>query len=244
MTCFENINQKYIALCAKHGVCVDILTTEEPQSSIVEENGGILLKMPSNAPAHLGYEKVLSWRIRELLLPQLVLKTERLIIRRFASTDRDLCLPFLENREDAYMDCSRAFEEIDGDYRARVELFLQRKTQYAITLQKTGELIGTVYIFPDEARAVDAMEIGYRIAHRHQRMGYATEALIALLDLLLNGLCVDMISAGVLPENAASIGLLKKLGFQKEGLRHGAIWHETLDKAVALQYFFLEYFNC
>ena len=107
-----------------------------------------------------------------------------------------------------------------------------------VTLKENGEVIGTVNVFADDSRAVDTMEIGYSIAHAHQRKGYAYEALSALIDLLQKDLCLDMITAGILPENIASEKLLSKLGFQKEGMRHKAVWHEGLNKPVDLLYYY------
>ena len=107
-----------------------------------------------------------------------------------------------------------------------------------VTLKENGEVIGTVNVFADDSRVVDAMEIGYSIAHAHQRKGYAFEALSALLDLLQNELYLEMVTAGALPENVASEKLLMKLGFCKEGLRHKAVWHEGLNKPVDLIYYY------
>ncbi len=236
----DDINRKYIALCAKYGLCVQILPAQAGKCTITEEDGTFILRVTPDIPAHLSYEKILVWKIREILLPRLVLETDRLILRRFLPADRDHCLSFLENQEDAYMDCCRAFSVRDADYYERVDLFLARETQYAVVHKDTGELIGTIHLFPDDTRAVDAMEIGYSIAHAHQRNGYATETLTALLALLTQELFVDLISAGTLPENTPSIALLQKLGFQSEGLRHHAAWHEVTDRPVDLQYFYLD----
>lgn len=107
-----------------------------------------------------------------------------------------------------------------------------------IILKENGQVIGTVNLFPDDSRAVEAMEIGYSIARAYQRNGYAFEALSALLHLLQDDLYLEMVTAGVLPENIASMNLLAKLGFCKEGLRHKAVWHEGLDRPVDLLYFY------
>ena len=49
---------------------------------------------------------------------------------------------------------------------------------------------------------------------------------------------LDMVSAGVFRENTASHGILVKLGFRSEGIRHKAVWHEGLNKPVDLQYYY------
>ena len=55
---------------------------------------------------------------------------------------------------------------------------------------------------------------------------------------------LDMVTAGILPENTASHGLLEKLGFRSEGIRHKAVWHEGLDKPVDLQYYYRDREEC
>ncbi len=238
---YTQLNKKYTALCARLGVQVQIQTVtapDAPRSRLRQEADGLILEVSAHAPAWLGYEKHLVWGVRDVLLPRLVLETPRLRLRRFCKEDGEHCFAFLSDPEDCYMDCCRAFSEKDGAYYQRVELLVQRESQYAVTLKESGELIGALYVFPDTARAVDALEIGYCIARTHQRKGYATEMLTAMLKLLQEQLLVDTVSAGVLPENGKSMDLLRKLGFQPEGLRHHGVWHEALDKPVDLQYFY------
>ncbi len=238
---YIELNKKYTDLCAEYGVIVQIYSVTKPdvpRYKINEENGIFTLEVNANAPSYLGYEKYLAWAVRDVLLPRLVLETEHLLLRRFADADIENCLTLLSNEEDCYLDCCRCFKEKDEDYYQRVALFIQRETQYAVVLKSDASLIGTLNVFPDTARAVDAMEIGYSIAHAYQRKGYATEMLTAILDLLQEKLLVDTVSAGTLPENDASIGLLKKIGFQAEGIRHHAVWHEVPDKPVDMKYFY------
>ncbi len=241
------INNKYIELCAQFGIDLDIHTVTALDShryKATEENGIWCLDICDNIPKHLKYEKVLVWGIRDVLLPRLVLETKNLLIRRFSEQDRENCLPLFSDSEDCYMDCCRCFSSKDDAYYERVELFIQRETQYAVTLKSSGDLIGIINVFPDEARAVDAMEIGYCVIREHQRKGYATEMLSAMLNLLQGELLVDVVSAGTLPENVASIALLKKIGFKAEGIRHHGTWHEGLDKPVDIQYFYHDRICC
>ena len=60
----------------------------------------------------------------------------------------------------------------------------------------------------------------------------------------LEEVMLDMVTAGILPENTASHGLLEKLGFRSEGIRHKAVWHEGLDKPVDLQYYYRDREEC
>lgn len=237
----NQINERFERLCRRCHAAVQIRATMNPGApgqAVTEENGTRVItlnaaKIPAaEYPNHAGYY------VGKLLLPELVLETERLVLRRFRPEDAQGCFAFLADEEGAYMDCSRAFTAMDEAYRERVELFAQRETQYMITLKDSGEVIGTVNAFEDDSRAVDAMEIGYSISPAHRRRGYGYEALSALLDLLQRELYLEIVTAGILRENAASEKLLEKLGFRKEGLRHKAVWHEGLDRPVDLIYYY------
>lgn len=173
-----------------------------------------------------------------MLLPRLVLETERLILRRYQPEDAAGCFALLSDEEGAYMDCCKAIHSMDEEFYERMALFAQRETQYMITGKDTGEVVGIVNVFADDSRAADSMEIGYGISPAHRRRGYAFEALSALLELLQRELRLELVTAGILEENVASMGLLEKLGFQREGLRHKAVWHEGLGRPVDLIYYY------
>jgi len=56
--------------------------------------------------------------------------------------------------------------------------------------------------------------LGYKIDKDYRRNGYAYEACAMLLPLAVKDYGIDSIYADVLPDNTASEGLLKKLGFR------------------------------
>jgi len=235
------VDQKYIKLCSRYHIVLSILHTgsaQEPKHSMKTTQDAVQLTVNTARIRPEQYESQLAYLVSGILLPRLVLQTERLLLRRFQPDDAEDCFAFLSHQPSAHMDCSRAFSSMDGEYQELMALFMERQTQYAVVLKETGRVIGTVHIFPDDTRAVWAMEIGYSISPAHRRKGYATEALSALLELLQKDLLLDMLVAGILPDNHISARLLEKLSFQKEGLRHNAIWHEGLDHPVDLIYYY------
>lgn len=240
----DAIHQKYISLLKQFGIQLLIETIDDPAAppqEIQETSSGFLLKLnPRRFLPDLSYESYVAYNARDILLPNLVLETDRLVIRRVSLEDAEGCFPFLADSEGMYLDCCKAFTSMDEEYYDRIQLFAQRVSQYVITLKDSEQIIGTVNVFEDNTRAVDAMEIGYAVSPAYQRKGYAFEALSALIDLLQNQLQLEMLTAGTLEENHASIQLLQKLGFTKEGIRHKAIWHEALNRPVDLLYFYLD----
>ena len=237
----KHTNVRLETLAVGFGIPLKIKTIYDAdgcKQQTITENGKYVLTLNAAAISESEYESHAGYAVRKLLLPQLKLETERLLLRRYNPEDAKQCFAFLSNEQDAYMDCSKAFHEMGTEHQELMDLFAQRETQYMIVLKESDEVIGTVNVFADDSRAVDAMEIGYSIAHTHQRKGYAYEALSALLGLLQDELRLEMVTAGILPENTASEKLLQKLGFQREGLRHKAVWHEGLNRPVDLIYYY------
>lgn len=79
-----------------------------------------------------------------------------------------------------------------------------------------GEIVGGCGFKGEPADG--RVEIAYGIAPAHRRQGAAAAAVQALLDLAFaNG--VRKVFAEILPENAASIAVVRKLGFRFDGTR-------------------------
>lgn len=92
----------------------------------------------------------------------------------------------------------------------------RKASRYSIFLKNTNQLIGTCgfnYIDFDHSRA----EIAYDLGKPFWGKGYATEAIIAVLNDGFNRLKLNRIEAKVEPANVPSIKVLKKLGFTLEG---------------------------
>lgn len=88
--------------------------------------------------------------------------------------------------------------------------------RWAITFNHSNELIGTGgfwRLVKDHFRA----EIGYDLSVQHWRKGVMNEALTSIINYGFNELNLHTIEANVDPENIASIKLLEKLQFKKEG---------------------------
>lgn len=237
----QQLNEKYITLCDRYHIPVNIIITNElnaPKQEISDENGIFVIKLNTEYIPEADYEMYLAYNVGKILLPRLVLNTDRLTLRRFRVEDALDCFAFLSDIKGCHMDCCKPFTTMDKEYTQQMELFQERETQYMIVLRESNKVIGTVNVFDDNSRAVGAKEIGYSISPAYQRKGYAYEAITAIINLLQNDLKQELVVAGVLEENTASIKLLEKLGFQKEGLRRKAVWHEGLDRPVDLIYYY------
>ena len=88
---------------------------------------------------------------------------------------------------------------------------------WAIEHKEDNRVIGklTLFNYSEQNRRA---EIGYLLHPGYWRGGLATEACTALLDLCFGALDLHRMEADADVDNAPSIGLLEKLGFQREGL--------------------------
>lgn len=88
--------------------------------------------------------------------------------------------------------------------------------RYGIVVSATGELVGVASLFAlnrDNRRC----ELGYVLGSRHWGLGYASEALVPVLDHAFGALDMNRIEADIDPLNTASQRVLEKLAFRREG---------------------------
>jgi RimJ/RimL family protein N-acetyltransferase len=88
--------------------------------------------------------------------------------------------------------------------------------QILIEVRETGRVIGDLGFRVDGEFPYTA-EIGYRLGTADRGHGYATEAASGLLDYAFGVLRLHRVIAYVDCDNAASIALLERLHFRREG---------------------------
>lgn len=81
-----------------------------------------------------------------------------------------------------------------------------------VQLKSTGELVGHVGFSP----LGEAVEIGFAIENSHQRKGFATEAVRAACDWVVDAFSIDAILGVTAAHNIASQGVLLRAGFARE----------------------------
>ena len=105
--------------------------------------------------------------------------------------------------------------------------------EFVITAKQTGSVIGRCGLFDFEEANAHA-SVGYILGRAHWRQGYMREALTALIDCAFHTMNLRKLEAKVEAPNTASAGLLRRLGFTREGvLRERWITNgETVDAEV------------
>jgi RimJ/RimL family protein N-acetyltransferase len=101
-------------------------------------------------------------------------------------------------------------QDIDSDARGD-------SITWSITLKSTSELIGKCIVF-NYSEANRRAETGYILRRSLWRQGLMSEAMTAVIDFAFGNLDLYRLEADTDSQNTASLRLLEKLGFQREGL--------------------------
>jgi ribosomal-protein-alanine N-acetyltransferase len=92
----------------------------------------------------------------------------------------------------------------------------------AVTLRRAGRpMVGHAgFHGPPGTNATgraDAVELGYTVFPDHRGRGYATEVAEAMMDWAAREHAIRRFMASVSPENAPSLAIVRKLGFEQTG---------------------------
>lgn len=148
-----------------------------------------------------------------------ILTTERLRLRPMTVDDAEALFPTLSDAELMTWWSSAPHTSVD-ETRAYLGLRLDRGDWrcWAIALGGVDTAIG--WVAAGERRQGGVTELGYILAREYWGGGIAREAISAVIDrLFAEG--QRRVFADTDPENAASIALLERLGFRREGLLRG-----------------------
>lgn len=116
--------------------------------------------------------------------------------------------------DEAFTEVAQAEEQIDSwneGFRAR------RCVRWGIARREDDRVIGSCGYYGFHGWH-DRASIGYELARPFWRQGIMSEALRAIVHFGFGRIGLNRIQAVVMPDNQASIGLLGKLGFCREGV--------------------------
>lgn len=113
----------------------------------------------------------------------------------------------------------KAFRRRVARYREEVEADLAYP--YFITLREGGAILGGLTLANVRRRAAMSASLGYWMGAQHAGKGIMSRAVPALCRHAFSLLALERVEAACLPENAASIRVLEKAGFRREGFARG-----------------------
>lgn len=156
-----------------------------------------------------------------------VLEGERLKLRGLRESDADDIFSIYSDPEVILYWSSPAYTSVDEALtliRETQKQFRERSLfEWGAEHTESGRVIGTCTMLNVDISHRRA-EIGYAFAREFWGKGYATEAVELLIAFAYGPMNLHRLEADVHPENAASLRLLEKQGFRREGhLRER--WH-------------------
>jgi len=150
-----------------------------------------------------------------------VLTTDRLLLRGLESHDIDAIFHIFADPQTVRYWSAPPMQQMDEAhaYLARVQAaFAQRSAfRWGIVRRADEQLIGSCVLFHIDEQSQRA-EVGYILGREAWGLGFAQEALTALIDFAFATLPLRRLEAEIDTRNAASIRLAERLGFVQEGL--------------------------
>jgi RimJ/RimL family protein N-acetyltransferase len=155
------------------------------------------------------------------------LETERLLLRRIVPEDAPALFEFRSDPQvQRYNGGPLAHVEQAAELVALFEAGFQERTrvEWGVTLKGgDDQVIGDVG-YAHWSQLHRQAEIGYCLSRCYWRQGIATEALVVILRFGFEEMDLHRIHACPWAENVASVRVLEKLGFRKEGIRRDEYW--------------------
>ncbi len=150
------------------------------------------------------------------------INTKRLLLRPFQRRDFEDVFEYSQKAEVA-RSAGWKPHETKRDSKAAVRAFIESRSIWAIVLEETGKVIGSIGFYHDDKRkGVRAKMIGYALSHDYWGQGITTEAARAVIDHAFNTGKLDILSVYHYPENARSKRVIEKCGFKYEGTLRNA----------------------
>ena len=103
-----------------------------------------------------------------------------------------------------------------------------------LAIEVDGAASGSIGVFPGEDVHRRSAEIGYWIARPHWGRGIATEAVAAMTERTFRETEIERIHAAVFEWNPASMRVLEKCGYVREGWLRKSVWKDgrLIDSAL------------
>ena len=153
--------------------------------------------------------------------------TDRLILKVLGADAAPMVLKFYQKNKDIF----EKYEPISGDdfytvgHQKKI-LDFEHKNILKLTMVRywifnknnPNEIIGTVSYRNIVRPIYQSCTIGYKMDRDNMNKGFCSEAIKATIPIIANELGIHRFEAFILPNNDPSIHLIKKLGFNYEGI--------------------------
>lgn len=160
--------------------------------------------------------------------------TPRLVLRPFEESDAEAMLRLMRNEQIAQtymMPDLRDDARVEALFRRFLDLSHQPE-RAVVGMFADGVLVG----FMNDTRIEGGeIELGYVVDPAHQGKGYATEALMGMIEALFDR-GFDTVMCGAFEENAASLRVMEKAGMSPiattEEIEYRGVTHRCVYRAI------------
>ena len=147
------------------------------------------------------------------------IETERLILRRYKESDIDAIYEIITDKrlteyisyppytKEEELECIKAWIKMADD---------NKKEKWVIELKSTNEVVGNIDVNTINEKN-NYCNVGYTIRYNYWGNGYASEALKAVSEHLLNNSGYYLVECSCNERNIASSKVMIKAGFKKDG---------------------------
>lgn len=152
-------------------------------------------------------------RLRLEILP----REQGWAVCRFYENNRHFLEPFEPKRPENFYTSDFHSANLACEHRGFLNLSHIRYWLFLRDRSAGSVPIGSICFNNIQRGAFQKCAVGYKLSEISCRHGYMQEALSLLIPIILDELKLHRIEAYVQPDNAPSIRLLSRLGFQEEG---------------------------
>jgi [ribosomal protein S5]-alanine N-acetyltransferase len=170
-----------------------------------------------------------------------VIESERVFLRTPQMSDYPAWAELRANSRDFLMPWEPLWapDELSrASFRRRVRHYmrdLREDVGYALFIYDvhTNELVGGLTLCNVRRGVTQSCTLGYWVGAKYSNQGYMTAAVRAVVPFVFDSLELHRLEAACLPTNTASMRLLERAGFQREGLarrylRINGVWQDHL----------------
>lgn len=163
---------------------------------------------------------------------QMTCATDRLVLNILHQNEADKVLSFYERNKEYFEPWE---SERDPNFYTLAYQRLTLSIEYNLMLQSKSlrfwvfcrnnpqTIIGAVNFYNIIRGSYSTCQLGYKLDQNYIGNGYAFESIQAGMGILFEEYKLHRIEANIMPSNYRSIQLIKKLGFQYEGLAKSSI---------------------
>lgn len=165
------------------------------------------------------------------------IETNRLLLRNICFEDSaDLFEIFSDEQtclDDGGYHAEKSIE--DKSFKESMKYLVNANEHYAIVLREEHKVVGLVHIM-ESKREENAKELGYLVNKNYRRRGICKEAVLAVMNDLVENVNVSIFVMTAYEYNGASIATIESLAFKREGIILNDCVHSQKGLINSVQY--------